>query len=885
MAILGIPNTRLSDSFIRYQLLNQVQTDQIGLLRVQEQLSTGRKIQTPSDDPITALQVIGLQRILSRNAQVQSNLTTNQSYLSATDSALSQVASLIDQVKGDAQAVMGTMSTDVQRRAAAQQVEAALQQLIDTGNQQFRGRYLFSGSSTGVQPFRALAGNVISYEGNENHLVSLGHIDLLFDTNVTGNEVFGTISDAVRGTEELLPALTFDTPLADLRSGQGIRRGSISISDGQNTQIVDLSKAETIGDVARLIHSNPPQGNAIDVEVGAHGLMLHAATGSLTITEVGGTTAEELGILTGDAPPNPTVIGADLHPALRPTTQLSDVCGTRARAILRPSQADNDMIFQADHNGLDLNDVTVSVVDNGSVQAGHETAVYDSNAKTLTVYIQDDVSTASQVIAAVNAAHDLDATTMPFTASLDPLDNQQGGAGTISVSETPPALTHDGGGTDLDRTHGLQIVNGQYSKTVDLSSATTVEELVNTLNSAGIGLLASINDSRTGIDVRTRLSGADFSIGENGGITARQLGIRTFDTETSLEQLNFGRGVSDYGGPGIASQALMRPGGTNCDFVVEARASGPDWDGYAVSLKAAASGDPEHIDYDPANRTIDVYIQPGVTTANQVVAMINGNGALSRDFTARIDPRDDPSNDGTGKVSVTSAVTSGGTDDGADFSITRNDGVTFEIDIGGAKTIGDVIKLINDNEINKNLAVPLVARPAAYGNGIELVDNSVGTSRLTVTCLNGSTAANALGLVPAGAQSQSSQTQGGQPDLLTGADVNPQETSGMFTGLVRLQNALLTNDTWGIERALKMIEDTTTDMNFSRAELGARQQGLDVLQARLDTEELELQQNLSDNYDVDLAQVISDLVGRQTALQASLQATAKSIQMNLLNYL
>jgi flagellar hook-associated protein 3 FlgL len=222
-----------------------------------------------------------------------------------------------------------------------------------------------------------------------------------------------------------------------------------------------------------------------------------------------------------------------------------------------------------------------------------------------------------------------------------------------------------------------------------------------------------------------------------------------------------------------------------------------------------------------------------------------------------------------------------------DFAITRNDGVMFEISIGGAKTIGDVIGLINDNPVNRDpqQGVALVARLAAFGNGIELVDNSTGAGRLTVTRVNGSTAAADLGLVPAGQDSRSSATSGAQPGLLTGTDANPRETVGMFTALVRLQHGLATNDSWEIERAMAMLDQTTTNMNFARAELGARQQGLDLLDTRLQDEEVQIRQDLSRDYDVDLAQVISDLMAKQVAMQASLQTIGQTARMTLLDYL
>ena len=132
MSIIGIPSTRISDQFSRLVLLRQVQGDQVDLLRLENQLSTGQRFQLPSEDPVAAMRVMSLQQLLARKTQIQSNLTTNQSFLSATDTAMSQVSGMIADVRAAALGVIGTTATDEQRRAAAQQVQQALEQLVNT---------------------------------------------------------------------------------------------------------------------------------------------------------------------------------------------------------------------------------------------------------------------------------------------------------------------------------------------------------------------------------------------------------------------------------------------------------------------------------------------------------------------------------------------------------------------------------------------------------------------------------------------------------------------------------------------------------------------------------------------------------------------------------
>ncbi|NQT41549.1 MAG: flagellar hook-associated protein FlgL, partial [Planctomycetes bacterium] len=264
----------MSDLLVRERLLRQIQSGQAEMMQVQMQLSTGRRISIPSEDAPAALRAMSLQRLLERKDQIQTNLITNQSYLSATDSALMQVSNSMAEARGMALSVVGTTSSDTQRDAVIQELDQILLQLSDVGNQKFRGRYLFAGTGTTVRPFERTDDSYIQYNGNEGRLSSFSDIDLMFDTNLHGDEVFGALSEPVRGSIDLNPVVTHRTRLADLRGGRGITDGSISVTDGNATTIVDLSSAETVGDVAALLMANPPSGRSVVVEITPTGLRI-----------------------------------------------------------------------------------------------------------------------------------------------------------------------------------------------------------------------------------------------------------------------------------------------------------------------------------------------------------------------------------------------------------------------------------------------------------------------------------------------------------------------------------------------------------------------------------------------------------------------------------
>ena len=769
-----VPTTRVPTALARDRLVRQLESDQIALARLQTQISTGRRVLLPSDDAPAALRGIALQQLLERKKQVQVNLTTNQSYLSATDLAISNISNLLASIRGTAIGVADVGASDAQRTAAAEEVDRMIQQLVDTGNQQFRGRYLFSGSLTTVKPFENQGGSV-QYFGNETMLQSYADDDLLFDTNANGNAVFGSLSAEVRGTADLNPVVTAETLLANLRGGQGIAKGSIAITDGTNTSVIDLSRASSIADVKAMIEANPPNGRVVTVNITQNGLSIQldsVGAGDLRILEVGGgTTASELGILRETGSGLGPYVGSDLNPRLTKTTRIADILGTRASATVSSTGLKNDLVFTALANGAGFNNVTVEFVDSPGVTGGNETVSYDdSNPANPKIIFQIDagVTTANDVLSAFNANSTLAAMFSAQLAAGDALASTNDGSGLIAVSAT--ATTSGGSGVVFDASSGLRMTSGDQTFNISFSTAVTIEDVLNRINGAGAGLVAEINATGTGIDVRSRTSGVNFTIGENGGTTATELGLRTFNQSTRLDALNHGIGIHEFEGP--------------------------------------------------------------------------------------------------------------------DFTIRRKDGVEFSIDVAGAVTIQDILDRINDHTENQDPTHRVVARLAQSGNGIELATTDASTTAsLAVIKASQSQAAIDLGLVPVGQTISTAPVTLGGEDSITARDVNPTEVAGTFTALIRLSEALRANDTLGISRAIALLDDASLHLNNTRAEIGARQQGLDTLKNRMDSEIISLESSLSNEIDVDLAKAITDMTARQAAYQATLQTTASISQLSLLDFL
>lgn len=885
--VTPIPTTRVGSYFIRQRLVNQVQSDQLDLFRLQTQVSTGRRIFRPSEDAPAALRAIALQRTILRKEQSERNLAGSRSVLEVADTALNSVGDILREVRGAALETASNLTSNESRQAAIAQIDAAISSLITSGNSNYSGRYLFSGSRTNQAPFE-MSGQFVAYTGNEKILQNYVDLEQLFTTNLPGTEVFGGISGEVRGAVDVNPQLTEDTLLTAINGGNGIDTNSaitVSVTNGPATtsSIIDLSGAVTIGDVIRRIEANPPAGGAVRVDVVDNGLRITALNSGTTVrvSEVGtGRAARELGLYSTASLPAYT--GSDLDPVVRKTTLLSDLLGIKSRGRLVSTNANNDIAITARANGVTFDGATV-VYASGGV-AGSEVATYNSLTNTLTVQIEDGQSTANGVIAAINAEG-------TFSAQLDGRDTTASSlAGTGNVNlQTFANVTTGGAGQPLDTVSGLVLANGGESVTLDISGAVTVEDLFNLISSSGLGLVAEINDDQNGINVRSELSGADFTIGENGGTTATQLGIRTYNASTQLADFNRGVGVVTNNTIDNSWEPI-----TTDDLVITAR----DGTVLTVDLDAATSlaDVAAAINAATGNQTGTTFVTAAVTPDGRGISLEDSStvttgdlvvtGGAAAEYLGFTSPGvasvSDNTVNGSGNYSLNSYRHT--LED--DFVVVARDGSELWIDATGATTVQDVIDRVNNHVKNNSGTTSIQARLAATGNGIELVDSSSGaTGPLTVRAAAGSEAARLLGFVPSGATEVSSTTGPGGTYTLQSADVNTIEVDSVFNSLIRLRTAIQDGDAVAIGEAVERLDVDLDRVTFARGEIGTRLRTLDSVQTRLEDENVQLKSALSNEIDVDLVEAITNLTARQYALQASLQTAGLILNLSILDYI
>ena len=157
---------RVTQGMLAANSLKQISNSYNKLETLQNQLSTGKKINRPSDDPVVATKGMAYRSNLSEVNQYKRNLTEAQSWFDSSESGLEQVNSILQRTKElVVQGLNGTNESD-DRQAIAREIEQLKLDYMQVGNTQVAGNYIFNGVNVGAPPISENASGII--ESNIN---------------------------------------------------------------------------------------------------------------------------------------------------------------------------------------------------------------------------------------------------------------------------------------------------------------------------------------------------------------------------------------------------------------------------------------------------------------------------------------------------------------------------------------------------------------------------------------------------------------------------------------------------------------------------------------------------------------------------------------------
>jgi flagellar hook-associated protein 3 FlgL len=184
---------RISSSMVYNVNVANLNNQQGGQIKTQQQLSTGNRVMSPSDDPVASARALETKMAVASNEVHSSNQGTALDNLKYLDSLLGSVTEALQYVRDRTiQAGNGGLA-DPDKQTLASDVESQFENLLSIANlQDANGDYLFSGYKGNTLPFTGNLANV-TYEGDQGERSILVSNSRQVPVSINGHELFMNI--------------------------------------------------------------------------------------------------------------------------------------------------------------------------------------------------------------------------------------------------------------------------------------------------------------------------------------------------------------------------------------------------------------------------------------------------------------------------------------------------------------------------------------------------------------------------------------------------------------------------------------------------------------------------------------------------------------------
>jgi flagellar hook-associated protein 3 FlgL len=155
--------------------VNAILSQQTALARTQQQVASGKRVQSAADDPVAAVQLQQLDRLLSQQQQYSTNSVAATNRLQVEEQALTDSTTLLQHVRDLVVQANSDTMTSADRQTIAVEIRSRMAELQSIANRRdSQGDFLFAGLSAATKPFIQDASGAIVYAGDVGaHFVQL----------------------------------------------------------------------------------------------------------------------------------------------------------------------------------------------------------------------------------------------------------------------------------------------------------------------------------------------------------------------------------------------------------------------------------------------------------------------------------------------------------------------------------------------------------------------------------------------------------------------------------------------------------------------------------------------------------------------------------------
>lgn len=229
---------RVTSNMMNSQLLLNLNRNARTMNDTQLQLSSGQKINKPSDDPVGITYSLRYRAELSSNEQYTKNVDSALSWLDYNDTVLGQAGDVVQKIRELTVKASTGSNPQSALDSINEEVMQLKEQLVDIANSTLNGKYIFNGEQYNTKPYDFAKGADGTYDVSKSITTDAGQIQFIVGEDVrmpistTGNDVFGNTGD----TDNLFAIIN--------NLSAGLKSGNLKEISGQ-LDIID-TRMETI---------------------------------------------------------------------------------------------------------------------------------------------------------------------------------------------------------------------------------------------------------------------------------------------------------------------------------------------------------------------------------------------------------------------------------------------------------------------------------------------------------------------------------------------------------------------------------------------------------------------------------------------------------------
>ncbi|MFT7185597.1 MAG: flagellar hook-associated protein 3 FlgL [Pseudohongiellaceae bacterium] len=269
---------RISTQQLFNRGIEQIQDVTAQQQKTQLQLSTGKKVLTPADDPVASTRILELNQELARNDQFQRNIDLVDGRLELQDDMLGSIGNAVQRIRELSVKAGNGILNGTDLNSIAVEAEVILDQLAGLLNSQdASGEYLFSGFQGGSEPFQKNISGAYTYQGDEGRrFVQVGPSVSIASTE-NGKEIFQNVDVNQNTFYTLAGTRNQSEPAAQITTGQVIDQEiyddfypedlTITFNTPSDYSITEASTGRVVVANQPYVSNEPISANGIQFEI------------------------------------------------------------------------------------------------------------------------------------------------------------------------------------------------------------------------------------------------------------------------------------------------------------------------------------------------------------------------------------------------------------------------------------------------------------------------------------------------------------------------------------------------------------------------------------------------------------------------------------------